>query len=310
MRKASSPLHGKSVLITRPRRQSGELAGALRRHGARVIVAPAIRIRDPVSWKPLDRALRNLGAYDTIIFTSANGVDQFFKRAARFPAEPSAGKRGKRPHLGSAPARRLFAIGPATAKALGRHGWRGVGGPDTHEGAAFANHVAGRGICARHRGQGSTTSSRGAGRNKSLSGRRILIPRARVARDVLPRILKRRGARVDVVEVYRTVADSLGRRRIRDVARRRAADIVTFTSSSTVEQFMKAAGSARTARRFFDHCVAASIGPVASRALRRCGVRRIVEARPFTTRGLVDAILRWARVPRRSRPRASGARTS
>ena len=122
-------LSGRTVLVTRPRRQAGELAELLRRYGARVLLTPTIRAVPPRSWRSLDRALKSLAKYDTIIFTSANGVENFFhrarKRLRRRPAKPQ----------------RLYAIGPGTARALAARGWRGARVPEIHEGSALARHL-------------------------------------------------------------------------------------------------------------------------------------------------------------------------
>ena len=250
----NSALAGKTVLVTRPRSQAAELARMLSGRGARVIAAPAIRIANPTSWSRLDRALRQLQSYETLIFTSANSVARFFDRA-----EKILGRRPLRP-------RRLYAIGPQTAKALTHQGWRGIGVPDHYEGEALARRLG------------------------QVRGMRILIPRAKKARAVLPKLLRRRGAKVDVVEVYRTVGDEAGLKQIRQIVRQESADIVTFTSSSTVEHFMKAVSRAG-ARRFFRRAIAASIGPVTSSTLRGCGVRGMVEAKTYTSAGLVSAIV-------------------
>jgi len=248
-------LAGFTVLVTRPRSQATELVNGLRRSGGRVISAPAIRIANPSSWAGLEHALKRLESYDALIFTSANGVAQFFERAVKV-----LGRRPSRP-------RRLYAIGPQTAKALRRRGWHGIGVPDIHEGEALARKLG------------------------TVKGWKILIPRAKKARDVLPKLLRRRGATVDVVEAYRTIGDASGLGRIRRVVLQDSADVVTFTSSSTVEHFMMAISRAQ-ARRFFGKTIAASIGPITSHTLRRYGVRRIVEAKAYTSTGLIRAIVK------------------
>ncbi len=247
-------LHGKTVLVTRPRTQAIGLVNLLRRHGAQVLTTPAIRITHPTSWSGLDRALKRHQIYDTIIFTSSNGVDGYFQRASKI-----FHKRPSQPH-------RIYAIGPQTAKSLRQHGWRGIGVPDQYEGKALANRLG------------------------QVRGHRILIPRAKKARDVLPRLLKRRGALVDVVEVYQTISDVAGLKQIRRAIEQNIADVVTFTSSSTVEHFMKAAPSSQT-KNFFHRAIAASIGPITSTTLRDYGVSNILEAKTYTTKGLVHAIL-------------------
>src|SRR5581483_10260749 len=160
----------------------------------------AIRLAPPASWARLDAAIRRLDRYDAVIFTSANAVERFFVRARRV--------------LGSKPERppRLFAIGPRTARALADRGWTGVGMPDRFEGDALARRIRAR------------------------RGWRVLLPRAHRAREALPSALRRRGARVDVVDAYRTVAHRAGLARIRRALAGGGVRYVTFTSSSTVEQ--------------------------------------------------------------------------
>ncbi|MBI5201438.1 MAG: uroporphyrinogen-III synthase, partial [Elusimicrobia bacterium] len=170
----------RTVIITRPRAQASSLAAAVRRLGARPVVAPAIRIASPSSWRPLDRALRSLSSYDVLVFTSVNGVEAFFRRARRVlrrePALPG----------------RVFAIGPATAGAAKRRGASVESLPDEFEGEALARHLLRK--------------------LRTPKGARLLLPRAKVARDALPRLVRRAGARIDVVEAYRTLPDRSGRR--------------------------------------------------------------------------------------------------
>src|SRR6185369_9521402 len=109
------------IVVTRPKTQAAPLTSRLRELGAKVRAAPAIRIVDPHSWSGLDAALKRLDRYDAVIFTSANAVDRFFRRARHVLKTRLR------------PPRRLFAIGPATARALRTCGWRGVGIPDRYE---------------------------------------------------------------------------------------------------------------------------------------------------------------------------------
>lgn len=251
------PLSGRTVVVTRPRAQARTLERAVRKLGGRPVLAPVIRIANPSSWRPLDRALQDLDAFDVLVFTSANGVDRFFARAKRASRKPF-----RLP-------KRVFAIGPATAQALHGRGVRGVAVPDRFEGEALARHLL-------------STLGR-------VRGLRILIPRARVARDVLPKILARAGAQVRVVEAYRTMPDAEGRRRLRRQLAGSSSPIVTFTSPSTVEQCVAAIGR-RRARQVFRRAAAASIGPVTSRALRAAGIEPAVEARAYTVDGLARAL--------------------
>ncbi|MBI5244514.1 MAG: uroporphyrinogen-III synthase [Elusimicrobia bacterium] len=247
------PLSGQTVLVTRPKNQGLELAERLRRLGAKVIRIPLIRTAPPPDWRPLDKALQELKSFYIIVFTSANGVEWFFRRAKLVLGETP-----------SAPPR-LYAIGPATAKALRCRGWRAAALSEAFEGEAVARRMS------------------------RVSGRRILIPRALAAREILPKLLRKAGARVLAVPAYQTVPDSAGRKLLRRVAAQGRADWVTFASASSVGAFFAALG-AKKARRLLRKARAASIGPLTSAALRRRGVEPAAEAARFTAEGLAQAL--------------------
>jgi uroporphyrinogen III methyltransferase/synthase len=238
-------LSGKRIIVTRSRKQAGCLVRALEKHGAEVIPIPAIAIEDPADPARLELAAREAGQYDLAIFTSANGVSQWVKRN---PAKI----RGA-----------ICAIGPGTASALRRHGMRPEFVPRRYIAEGVLETLA----------------------DFPLSGKRVLIPRAAVARDVIPRELERRGARVDVVEAYRTVLPPESIAKAKGVK----ADLVTFTSSSTVENFGKLFGGKPP------HIPAACIGPITSATARQYGWRVVVEAEEYTIRGLVKAIVEYYR---------------
>ena len=258
-RRPSPPLAGPRVLVTRARRQAGALAGLLRRQGATVLEIPSIEIRPPRSYRPLDQALRRAADYDWLVLTSVNGVDALFARLKklRLTARNLKGIR-------------LAAIGPATRAAIERRGLRVQVMP--------REYVA-EWVVAALRGK--------------VRGKRVLLVRAKVARDVLPRELRRAGASVDVIEAYETVIPARSRRRLqallRDPARR--PHVITFTSSSTVRNFVALLGGKRGSHRALDGITAASIGPVTSATLRELGLRPGVQARRYTIPGLVAAIV-------------------
>ncbi|MFH2201854.1 MAG: inositol monophosphatase family protein [Elusimicrobiota bacterium] len=253
------PLAGQSILLTRPRAQSARLAKLLRSQGARVRIAPLIKTAAPRSWRPADRALRRLEAFDILIFTSANGVGSFLSRAREVLRPAGLARALGRRSL------RVYAIGPATARALAQRGIRGARIPNEHEGAALARSI------------------------RQVRGRRVLLPRAEVARADLPRILRALGASVTVAHCYRTVADPAGRRAVQALRRGGGVDWITFTSASTVDRFFQAAGPAG-ARALLARARAASIGPVTTAALKRRGAAPAVEAAPYTAEGLAAAI--------------------
>ncbi|OGR82903.1 MAG: hypothetical protein A3J74_04810 [Elusimicrobia bacterium RIFCSPHIGHO2_02_FULL_57_9] len=247
------PLAGKTIIVTRSQNQARPFAAELSKSGARVILAPTIRIAPPSSYNKLDAALRDLKSYDCVMFTSQNAVDHFFKRWRRL-------RRPQKPP-------KLFAVGPQTAESLRRHGWRAARFPEVYRGEALAKAVG------------------------DVRGRRILLPRAKKGREILPRLLRNAGAKVAVVEAYRNLPDARGARRVRLLSRSRKIDAVTFTSPSTVEQF--AAQIGRTAcRRIFRKAMAASIGPVTSKALRSYGIKPIIQAEEATIKSLLKALAR------------------
>jgi uroporphyrinogen III methyltransferase/synthase len=236
------------------------LARRLGRVGARVIPCPAIRretISDP---RGADAVVRGWNRFDRIVFTSSFAVSAF----AQF-----ARVRGLR--VVGVPGRKFAAVGSETAKAIRR-----------------VLHVRVTTVPPRFTGE---SLARALGRVRGL---RILVPRALVAREVLPRTLRRRGAVVRVLALYRTVPDHRGIVALRRLVGAGRAGWVTFASPSAVNFAMRALG--RTGRRAFRCRIrAASIGPVTSRALRRWGIVPSAEAAPSTSAGLARAIVRYHR---------------
>ena len=241
---AASPLRNRRIVVTRSRRQAACLVRALERKGATVIAFPTIEIQDPEDKAPLRQAAAHAGEYDLVIFTSANGVARFF-------------------NLHPAPIRgQVCAIGPATASALRRVGVRPHFVPQRYIAEGVLEALA----------------------DLPLEGRRVLIPRAAVARDLIPRELERRGAEVDVVEAYRTVLPEGSAEAARRLARD-GADLITFTSPSTVQNF------ARLIPNGLPGVKVAAIGPITTQAARQAGWNVVVEAPEYTIRGLVKAIV-------------------
>ena len=245
------PLAGKRIVVTRAREQADALSARLRSLGAAVIEIPTIEIRPAADYGPLDRAIADLARYDWLIFTSANGVRYFVDRLDRSASDLRALRA------------RICAIGPATRAAVEALHLKVdlMGREYVAEGLleAFAAH--------------------------DLAGQRVLLPRAAVARDLVPVELARRGAQVDVVEAYRTAVPDEAAAQARAVfGAPRQPDCVTFTSSSTVQNFVAAAGVVPGVK-------AVSIGPVTTRTARSLGIEVAAEARVFTVDGLVEAVL-------------------
>jgi len=265
------PLRGRSIVITRPRHQAAPFAEALRAQGATVLLAPAIELVPPRSFAPLDRALARLGAYDAVIFTSANGVARFF---ARLDA--------KRADVRDLKGVELIAIGPATAAAVAERGLRVAVVPEEFRAEGIVRALA----------------------RRDLRGARVLIPRATVARDVLVRALRERGADVEVVPVYRTVRSRQGAAQVRAALRSGRLDLVTFTSSSTVSSFAALFRGRRDARRIRKVAVAA-IGPITASTARREGFRVVLVPKSYTVGGLTEAIVRRFRNSPSGTPRGT-----
>ena len=253
------PLFGKRVLVTRPRGQEVGFAQRLRDAGAEPLLLPTIRIAPPEDAAPLAQAVKNAASYDAVVFTSANGVAHFF--------EALAADRGDARRLGRA---LVAAIGPATADALAARGVLADVVPSEFRGEAAATAVI-------------------EALGDRVRGARVLLPRATVARDVLPDALTAAGARVDDVAAYRTTGPSDGdAQAIRDALRERTIDIIAFTSSSTVEQLVALLGA--EALPLLEGVVLASIGPITTETAEKLGLRVAVTATEYTSVGLLDAL--------------------
>jgi len=232
--------------------------------GATVIQCPAIEIREPDSWDGLDRSLVGLEEYDWIVFTSANGADFFFRRLTEKRADALSALKGSV----------VCAIGPLTARAVEAAGARVdlVIGDSKAEGAIAA-------IIGRLEGE------------PQVRGLRFLIPRAKVARELLPARLSELGAKVDVVEVYRTVKPDIDGREIAGLFRHGTIDAITFTSSSTVANFAAMTGLDTLAGLLVGVTVAC-IGPVTAATARQYGLTDVLQPETYTAAALVESIVR------------------
>ncbi|HEX8072912.1 MAG TPA: uroporphyrinogen-III synthase [Pyrinomonadaceae bacterium] len=275
------PLAGRTVVITRARAQAAEFAAALEAEGARVVACPTIEIVAPESFAPLDEALENLFGYDWLVFTSTNGVDFFLRRL-----ETKGKDAAELDEL------RVCAIGAATAERLRAAHVHVDVVPDEFKAegvfAALEAYIGGR---------------------ERFDRLNFLIPRAAVARDFLPRALEAAGARVDVVAAYRTVPpQTTERARVEALLVGGAVDCVTFTSSSTVQNF---------ARLFDTHDLSgllagvrvACIGDITARTAAEHGLQTDIMPAEFTTAALARAVADYfarANTPQ-AQPRANGA---
>ena len=248
------PLHGKNILVTRARAQASALTEKLTALGASCIEAPVIRIAPPAdNYAALDRAIRELHTYHWLIFTSVNGAEHFFSRLH------TAGKDSRA--LGYA---KVAAIGSATAKALCSFGIHADIVPEEFRAEALVDALV-----------------------PILPPRaRILLARAQEARDVLPESLRSHGAAVDVIPAYETVPEREGGEELAEQLMRGEIDFVTFTSSSTVKNFVRQLGNITP----LQHTKIACIGPVTAETARSFALEPDIVAENYTIDGLVHAI--------------------
>ncbi len=242
------------MLVTRSRDQASALSELLREHGAEPIEFPVIKISPPESFAELDAALERIEEYDWLLFTSANGVRAVMDRLRELGRDIRWLKGPK-----------MSAIGPKTAETI-----RGLGMKvDFMPGESVAEAVAEQ-------------------FPEDPSGKRILIPRAKEAREVLPEKLTERGAQVDAVAAYRTESDGSDESdRVREMLDSGGIDIITFTSSSTVENFVKLVGASVP-----ENVRIACIGPITAQAAQEHGLKPDVIAEEYTIEGLVAAVRR------------------
>ncbi len=251
------PLFGNRIVVTRAREQASDLVRQLTELGAECVQCPTIQVGPPADWSPVDRAIKAIGQYDWIVFTSVNGVDYFFRRL--FAQGLDVRSLG---HVKTA------SIGPATAQRLRSWGVTSDIIPKSYRAESVVEAFA----------------------QTAVQDNRVLLPRAKEARSVLPEALTRMGATVDDVSVYETSQTEENGKEL--IARLEAGtvDMVTFTSSSTVKNFHRLLPSDR-ADQLMQGVTVASIGPVTSHTARDLGLTVAVEARAYTIPGLVQAVL-------------------
>src|SRR5262245_32368483 len=210
-RAAGQPLRGWRILTTRASKQSGGLARPLRELGAEVIEIPTIEIRPPRSYKRLDDALRGIAGYHWLILTSVNGVEPLFARMKKLRMSTS-----QLGHL------QITAIGPATRREIEARGLKVAINPEKYIAESVVEALRGQ-----------------------VAGRRVLLVRAKVARDVLPVELRKVGARVDVAEAYETKIPAQAKSRLKKLFSRPEGrpHVATFTSSSTASNLLALLGN-------------------------------------------------------------------
>lgn len=252
----SKPLFGKKILITRAKEQAAEFMELLAGYGAEPVEFPTIEIVPPASWKPLDRTIAKLAGYDWLLFTSVNGVDFFMKRLFD--------KGGDLRKLTKA---KVVAIGPKTAEAVRKHGIVPDFVPKYFQAEAVLEGLAG----------------------VRMKGKRVLLPRAKEAREILPKELKKRGAKVDVVTAYRTVTPKARLEQVKQMLERRELAVITFTSSSTVKNFM-ALFKGQPVKQWLSGVKIACIGPITGDTARELGLHVDIQPKDFTVEVLAKEI--------------------
>ena len=250
---APQALRGRRVLVTRAPHQASEMAEQLRVAGAEPILIPAIAIAPPSSYGALDAAMASLNTYDWMVFTSANAVEAFHRRA-------------QHNRLTQLP-KQIAAIGPATERALNAIGLTVDLVPHKAVAESLAEELA-----------------------REVAGKSVLLVRAAEARDVLPDTLREAGARVTIAEAYRNEIPAGSVQALRELfaERKRFPDAATFTSASTARNLaalMEEAGVVLP-----PEVVRASIGPITSAAMRELGIGPHVEAAETTVAGLIAAL--------------------
>ena len=250
------PLHGRRVLITRARHQVDPFRRELVELGASVIEIPTIEIQPMPLDERVNKAIAHLDATALVIFASANAVDIFFQMLLASGSDARAFHGSK-----------LCAIGQETAQSLEGHGLR----PEL--------------ITSEYTAEGLAKALEGW----EMDGMHVLVPRAEVARDTLPSLLANRGAEVEILPVYRAMCPAGTGDALLRLFNNEGVDVITFTSSSTVNNFVRAFPEDRLPAVLGDAEVAC-MGPVTADVARKLGLTVSIVAREYTTHGLVQAI--------------------
>lgn len=254
----SRPLYGKRVLVTRPREQAPALSSSLAAYGAEPIECPTLEIVPPDSLQDLDQAIKDLPSYQWLVVTSVNGVRAFMERlrSNQYDTRRLAGLR-------------VCCIGPGTAKAMEGYGVRADYIPEIFQAEGLIEMM----------------------REKGVKGQRVVIPRAEVARDLLPEQLRDLGAEVRVVTAYRALAPKVQIQELKDRLRKRQIHYLTFASSSTVRNFCQIFDSGEELIELVEGSTVACIGPITAQTAQEQGLHVGVVAWENTIPALVESIV-------------------
>jgi uroporphyrinogen III methyltransferase/synthase len=255
------PLFGKKILVTRAREQASDLSERVRDLGGIPIEFPTIEVIPPESWADADHCAAQMAVYDWVIFTSANGVKFFLERIFALGRD-----------IRDLKGPRICAIGPKTAEALDALKVKVDLVPSEYRAESIFEGL----------------------KKEDLKGKRLLIPRAKLSRDVLPQELRKTGASVDVVEVYQTIRPAGNAEEVKRLLRNKSISAITFTSSSTVSNFADLVGI-NEVRDLMGGVAIASIGPITAERARTLGIKTTVMPEEFTIPALVEALAEYFR---------------
>jgi uroporphyrinogen III methyltransferase/synthase len=255
----SKPLFGKRIVVTRSRDQASVFAETLIDRGATPIEFPSIDVVPPADWSELDAALDGLDTYQWIIFTSANAIKFFFERL-----------RSRGMDIRSLRSNRICVVGPKTAEALEQYSLK----PDL-----IPQEFKAEGVLAALGGE-------------EVKGSRFLIPRAKVARELIPEKLREKGAEVTVATAYENVRPATDVDRVRKLFEEKKIAAVTFTSSSTVHNFVEMLGQ-KEYKNLVSGVTVACIGPVTAKTAEEYGLKVDIMPKDYTIPALVDAMVEF-----------------
>ncbi|HEY3153391.1 MAG TPA: uroporphyrinogen-III synthase [Candidatus Binatia bacterium] len=251
------PLAGKRIVVTRARAQARGLVQQIEDFGGEVIEFPTIEIQPPESFVAFDAAVAKIENYDWLMFTSVNAVGPFLSRLQHVGKTVDMLE-----HLD------VGAIGPETANELAAAGITCCLVPDRFQAEGILDKVT----------------------PETMRGKQVLIPRAAAAREVLPDTLRQRGASVDVVVAYRTVVPATEIEPLAKRLRQSEVDVITFTSSSTVKNFVRIFDG-KNLTEIANGSIIACIGPITAQTVEQLGGHTAIVAEEFTIDGLVRAIV-------------------
>lgn len=246
-------------MVTRAQEQASDFSDILRACGAEVIEFPTIKIVPPDSWADLDKAIDQLNDYDWLILTSVNGVKYFMERLRT---------RGK--DVQDLKGIKTCAIGPKTAKEMEEMGIHLDFVPGEYKGEAVVEGLS----------------------KKDLSGKKVLLPRAEVARQILPDELIKMGVDLDVVVVYKTMKPHKNIDKVKYLLQEKKVQVITFTSSSTVTNFVEMIGKDELSK-LIDGVVIANIGPITANTATKLGIKTDIMPKEYTIPALADAIVEY-----------------